>query len=106
MEEIVLDHGRVRNPSFTDYVIPTALDMPPVHIAAFIEQPEPGSPMGAKGAGEPPLVSSHCAVVAAIRAATGLELPRAPVRPQDIALSGTNGSSGRPSHKDIAEVLP
>ena len=37
MEEIVLDHGRVRNPSFTDYVIPTALDMPPVHIAALIE---------------------------------------------------------------------
>ena len=106
MEEIVLDNGRVRNPSFTDYVIPTALDMPPVHIAAFIEQPEPGSPMGAKGAGEPPLVSSHCAVVAAIRAATGLELPRVPVRPQDIALAGTNGPSGRPSHKDIAEVLP
>ncbi|MFZ2059238.1 MAG: xanthine dehydrogenase subunit D [Acidimicrobiales bacterium] len=89
MEEIVLDHGRVRNPSFTDYVIPTALDMPPVHIAALIEEPEPGSPMGAKGAGEPPMVSSAAAVVAAIRAATGLELPRAPVRPQDIALAGS-----------------
>ena len=35
MEEIVLDNGRVRNPSFTDYIIPTALDMPSVHIAAL-----------------------------------------------------------------------
>ncbi|MGD0943553.1 MAG: xanthine dehydrogenase subunit D [Acidimicrobiales bacterium] len=87
MEAIVLDHGHVRNPSFTDYVIPTALDMPPVHIAALIEEPEPGSPMGAKGAGEPPMISSVAAVVAAIRDATGLELPRAPVRPQDIALA-------------------
>jgi CO/xanthine dehydrogenase Mo-binding subunit len=104
MEEIVLDHGRVRNPSFTDYVIPTALDMPPVHIAALIEEPEPGSPMGAKGAGEPPLVSSASAIVAAIRAATGLELNRAPVRPEDIALAGTEGGKRSPS-KTIAEVL-
>lgn len=105
MEEIVVDNGQVRNPSFTDYVIPTALDMPPVHIAALIEQPEPGSPMGAKGAGEPPLVSSASAIVAAIRAATGLDLNRAPVRPQDIALAGT-ASAERPPRQDIAEVLP
>jgi CO/xanthine dehydrogenase Mo-binding subunit len=87
MEEIVLDQGRVRNASFTDYIIPTALDMPVVHIVALIEEPEPGAPMGAKGVGEPPMISSTAAVVAAIRDATGLELPRAPVRPQDIALA-------------------
>ncbi len=86
MEELNIDGGRVRNASFTDYVIPTALDMPPVHVAALIEQPQPGLPFGAKGAGEPPSISSTAAVVAAIRDATGLELNRAPVRPQDIAL--------------------
>ncbi|MGO9912704.1 MAG: xanthine dehydrogenase subunit D [Acidimicrobiales bacterium] len=86
MEELIIDGGRVRNASFTDYVIPTALDMPPVHVAALIEQPQPGLPFGAKGAGEPPSISSTAAVVAAIRDATGLELNRAPVRPQDIAL--------------------
>jgi xanthine dehydrogenase D subunit len=105
MEEIVVDRGLVRNPSFTDYVIPTALDMPPVHIAAFIEQPEPGSPMGAKGAGEPPLVSSASAIVAAIRDATGLELNRAPVRPQDIALAGTDAAVECTPMKTVAEVL-
>lgn len=86
MEEIIVDNGLVRNASFTDYLIPTALDMPEV-ITTLIEHPEPGAPFGAKGVGEPPTISSTPAVVAAIRAATGLELPRAPVRPADIALA-------------------
>ena len=86
MEEIVLDDGLVRNASFTDYVIPTTLDMPPVTIAAFIEEPEPSAPYGAKGIGEPPAISSSAAVAAAVRAATGLALPRIPIRPADIAL--------------------
>ena len=47
-----------------------------------------GAPYGAKGVGEPPAISSGPAVLAAIRAATGLELSRAPVRPDDIALHG------------------
>ena len=87
MEEMILDGGKVRNASFTDYLIPTALDMPTIEIAGWIEQPEPGAPFGAKGIGEPPTISSTAAVVAAIRNATGLELPRVPVRPQDIALA-------------------
>lgn len=87
MEELVLENGLIRNPSFTDYIIPTALDMPEVRIQAIIEEPEPGAPFGAKGAGEPPSISSTAAVVAAIRDATGLDICRAPVRPQDIALA-------------------
>ncbi len=86
MEEIVVDGGRIRNPSFTDYLIPTALDMPPV-LQTWIEQPERLAPFGAKGVGEPPTISSTPAVVAAIRDATGLDLTRVPVRPDDIALS-------------------
>jgi CO/xanthine dehydrogenase Mo-binding subunit len=83
MEELVLEGGRVRNPSFTDYLIPTALDMPTVE-ATLIEEPEPGAPFGAKGVGEPPTISSTPAVVAAIRAATGAPCVRVPVRPRDI----------------------
>lgn len=85
MEEIVMDKGLVRNPSFTDYLIPTFLDVPVVDIA-LVTEPEPHAPFGAKGIGEPPTLSSTPAVVAAIRAATGLALRRVPVRPQDIAL--------------------
>ncbi len=87
MEEIVLAKGKVRNPSFTDYLIPTALDMPNVTIAGLYTEPETGAPFGAKGVGEPPTISSTPAVASAVRAATGLDLPRVPIRPQDIALA-------------------
>ena len=83
MEEIVLDNGKMRNPSFTDYLLPTALDAPSV-VAVMIEEPEPQAPLGAKGIGEPPCISVTPAIAAAIRNATGKELPRVPVRPQDI----------------------
>jgi CO/xanthine dehydrogenase Mo-binding subunit len=83
MEEIVVEDGLVRNPSFTDYLIPTIADMPEV-LATAIEQPEPGAPFGAKGVGEPPTISSTAAVAAAIRAATGVDVTRVPVRPWDL----------------------
>ena len=86
MEEVQVTNGRIRNASFTDYLIPTALDMPPLEVAALIEQPEPGAPFGAKGIGEPPSISSTAAVAAAVRDATGLALPRVPIRPSDICL--------------------
>jgi xanthine dehydrogenase D subunit len=86
MEEILVEDGRIRNASFTDYLIPTALDMPPV-AQSWIEQPEPGAPFGAKGVGEPPTISSTPAIVAAVRDATGLPITRVPVRAQDIALA-------------------
>jgi xanthine dehydrogenase D subunit len=85
MEEILSVDGIVQNPSFTDYLIPTFADMPTVETA-LIEEPEDGAPFGAKGVGETPNLASTPAVAAAIRAATGLELPRVPIRPEDIAL--------------------
>jgi xanthine dehydrogenase D subunit len=86
MEELVLDDGVIKNPNFTDYLLPTILDAPDVE-ALLIEQDGSWGPYGAKGVGEPPTISSTAAIVAAIRAASGKELHRVPVRPQDIALS-------------------
>lgn len=85
MEELIMDRGVIRNPNFTDYLLPTILDAPSVE-ALLIEQDGSWGPFGAKGVGEPPTISSTSAVVAAIRAATGKQIDRAPVRPQDIAL--------------------
>ena len=85
MEEIQTRDGLITNASFTDYLIPTALDMPPV-VAELIEDPEPDAPYGVKGVGEPPTVVSTAAVMSAMRAATGRELNRVPVRPDDICL--------------------
>jgi len=83
MEEIQVTDGVVRNPSFTDYLIPTILDMPPVRLDV-LELADPHAPYGLRGIGEPPTISSTPAVVAAIRAATGLDLTRVPVRPEHI----------------------
>jgi xanthine dehydrogenase D subunit len=83
MEEIVMVDGTVRNPSFTDYLIPTILDVPPMRVEV-LELADPYSPYGLRGVGEPPTISSTPAVVAAIRAATGLALTRVPVRPEHL----------------------
>ncbi|MFM2078002.1 MAG: hypothetical protein RJA49_1892 [Actinomycetota bacterium] len=83
MEEIIQVDGHVKNASFTDYLLPTFLDMPTV-VIGLVEEPEPQAPLGAKGVGEPPTVSSTPAVVAAIRDAIGKPLNRVPVRPTDI----------------------
>jgi CO/xanthine dehydrogenase Mo-binding subunit len=85
MEEIQTRGGLITNASFTDYLIPTALDMPPVE-SVLIEDPEPDAPYGVKGVGEPPTVVSSAAIVSALRAASGRELTRIPVRPDDICL--------------------
>jgi CO/xanthine dehydrogenase Mo-binding subunit len=83
MEEIQVRDGVILNPNFTDYLIPTFLDMPPV-ASEFVEEAEPDAPYGVKGVGEPPTVVSTAAIVAALRDATGRELTRVPVRPDDI----------------------
>lgn len=83
MEEVVVDGGRIRNASFTDYLIPTIMDMPPVR-SEILEFPDPDGALGAKGAGEAPTVSSGAAVIAAIEKAVRARLDHIPVRPDDI----------------------
>jgi len=57
--------------------------MPPVRLDV-LELADPHAPYGLRGVGEPPTISSTPAVVAAIRAATGRDLTRVPVRPEHI----------------------
>jgi CO/xanthine dehydrogenase Mo-binding subunit len=83
MEEVILEDGIVRNPNFTDYLIPTILDVGAVE-SVLVEEPSPWGPFGAKGFAELPTIAATPAVVAAIRDATGRALTRVPVRPEDI----------------------
>ena len=83
MEEIKLEQGVVRNASFTDYLIPTILDMPPVRLE-LLETPHPDAPYGLNGVGEPPNIASTPAIAAALRAASGRPVTRVPVRPDDL----------------------
>jgi xanthine dehydrogenase D subunit len=89
MEEIQVSDGVVRNPSFTDYLIPTILDMPPMRLE-ILEHADPHAPYGLRGAGEPPTLSSTPAIAAAVRDATGLPLRRVPIRPEHITLPATS----------------
>jgi xanthine dehydrogenase D subunit len=93
MEEIQLRDGKIRNASFTDYLIPTILDVPPMKVHV-LELADPDAPYGLRGVGEPPTVSSTPAVVAAVRAATGRALTRIPLRPEYIvAVEGSDSAA-------------
>ena len=97
LEEVIVSGGVPRNANFTDYLLPTIADMPPVR-ADLVEEPEPLAPYGMKGVGEPPCLSSTPAIVAAVRAATGRDLTRVPLRPDDLCLDrGVAASGGAPA---------
>ena len=82
MEEIQIVEGRITNPSFTDYLIPTILDTPPMPIEV-LEYADPHAPYGLRGVGE-----AHDLLGSGRRggdpAATGLDLRRVPIRPEDV----------------------
>ena len=106
MEEIQTEGGSVRNPSFTDYLIPTILDVPPM-LSVAVEQPDPGAPYGLKGIGEAPTITSTAAVAAALRDATGHELNRVPVTPDDLAgLRPPRPTNGPPPVPDVPGQEP
>jgi hypothetical protein len=81
MEEIQTREGLITNASFTDYLIPTTLDLPPVE-SALVDDPEPDAPYGVKRVGEPPTVVSTAAILSALPAAG--RSSRVPVRVDDV----------------------
>jgi CO/xanthine dehydrogenase Mo-binding subunit len=84
-EEVLLDAGLVQTRSFGAYRIPTIVDAAPVdHI--ILELGDPETPYGLRGVGEMPSISSTPAILAALRAATGHELARTPVRAEDLVV--------------------
>lgn len=84
-EELKLDAGRLRNAGFTDYLIPTSLDVPPqIHIV-FLEEPEPQGPFGSKGLGEPSFISVGAATLNAVAHALGRDISQIPMTPERVA---------------------
>jgi CO/xanthine dehydrogenase Mo-binding subunit len=82
MEEIFMENGRMKNHSYHDYLIPTAMDVPDLETI-IVEHPSDLGPCGAKGIGEPPLVATAPAIRSAFWDATGVfvdEIPLTPVR--------------------------
>ncbi len=84
MEDLRSEGGVVLNGSFGDYLVPTALDVPPI-ATHVLELAQPDAPYGVNGVGEAPTVSAGAAVLAALRDATGRPLPRAPASLEDLS---------------------
>lgn len=83
MEKMEFDNGRVVNPQFANYILPTALDVPPIECG-IVEVPEPKGPFGAKGIGEPSLLPTAPAIVNAIYDAVGVRIRDLPATPEKI----------------------
>ena len=81
MEEVTLQNGVIQNPNFSQYYIPTSLDMPDI-LASYVESAEASGPFGAKGLGEPALVPTASAILNAISAAAGVRPLEMPVTPE------------------------
>jgi CO/xanthine dehydrogenase Mo-binding subunit len=83
MEKITAENGRIRNNTFSDYMIPTAVDIPELRVMLHIED-HPDGPFGAKGAGELPHVGGAPATVEAIQNALGVDLNKTPFLSEDV----------------------
>lgn len=83
-EKIRLEEGHFDITGFTDYIIPTATEMPEFEVS-LIENPYPYGPFGAKGLGELPLVGAAPAVVSALWMIFQEEFNEIPVLPEFLA---------------------
>ncbi len=83
IEEIKTDTGIIKNPNFTDYKIPTALDVKDMR-AQIIEEIEPSGPFDSKGFSEVTVTPVAAAILNAIRSATGLQINELPADPERL----------------------
>jgi CO/xanthine dehydrogenase Mo-binding subunit len=82
-EKVLLDEGRMINNQMTNYIMPTAQDVPPIHI--YFEQiPFGHGGYGAKGIGELPHDGPAPAILNAIRDATGVSFNTIPLLPENL----------------------
>ena len=79
--------GRMLNPSFTDYKIPTAKDIPDEMIPIYIENPQLDGPFGARGVAEHPMISVPSVIANALYDALGINFYTLPLSPENVALS-------------------
>jgi len=83
-EEMLYDNkGRLLNPGFLDYRMPTALDVPAIETK-IVEVPSDDGPYGARGVGEPSIIPAAAAIANAVEDALGVRVTEAPITPERI----------------------
>jgi carbon-monoxide dehydrogenase large subunit len=81
------EHGRLLNPNFTDYKIPTAFDIPDEMIPIIVEVAQPDGPFGARGVGEHTMIAAAPVIANAVHDALGVRIKSMPITQEKIALA-------------------
>ncbi|MDX2076117.1 MAG: molybdopterin cofactor-binding domain-containing protein [bacterium] len=84
MENLISVEGKLKNPYFSTYLIPTALDIPHRIKPVLLEYPDPIGPWGARGMAEMPFLTIAPALAAAVYDATGVWLNKLPFTPDSV----------------------
>ena len=81
------EKGKLLNASFSDYKIPTALDIPDEIVSIIIETPQPDGPSGARGVGEHTMIPAAPMIANAVEDALGIRIKSMPLTAEKIALT-------------------
>jgi CO/xanthine dehydrogenase Mo-binding subunit len=82
-EEVVIERGEIKTPSFSEYLLPTAMDVPEVQTIV-LESGDGVGPFGAKGVGEPSVNSIAPAIANAVYDAVGVRIRDLPLTPEKV----------------------
>jgi CO/xanthine dehydrogenase Mo-binding subunit len=80
---MLYDEGRLMTPSFSEYLIPTSMDMPEVECI-ILESRSGVGPFGAKGIGEPAMTAVAPAIANAVADAIGVRIHELPITPERV----------------------
>lgn len=92
------EKGKMLNPNFTDYKIPTSMDVPDEIVPIIVEVPQPDGPYGARGIGEHTMLPAAPMIANAIDDALGIRIQSMPITAEKVALAILDKS--RPAEKD------
>ena len=93
-EDMAIHNGVIQTPSFAEYLIPTAVDVPDITVI-LLESGSGVGPYGAKGIGEPPMVGIAPALVNAIEDAVGVRIADLPVTSEKIRMAIAQKPEGK-----------
>jgi CO/xanthine dehydrogenase Mo-binding subunit len=83
MEDYIQHAGQTTTPGFAKYILPTALDIPQI-TSVLIDEPDPKTPLGVKGIGEPAITPTAPAIINAIYDAVGVRITQLPATPERV----------------------
>ena len=81
------DRGKLLNPNFSDYKIPTAKDIPDQVVPIIVEEAQPDGPFGARGVGEHTMIPAAPIVANAVEDALGIRIRSMPITAEKVALA-------------------